>query len=298
MTSPRALLTAWNTPAKKRLGQNFLNDPNVARAIVNHAGIGGDDVVLEIGAGLGAITVPAAKIAHRVIAVEKDGRIIGLLRAELLAAGIDNVEIREADILRMDLKSVSHEAGRSLVVMGNLPYNISSQVIVQLIHAGSRIDRAVLMLQKEMAQRICAGPGSKVYGRLSVMLGYCADTRMLMQVRAPRFFPAPKVDSTVVGIRFVDPPPFAADDEALLFQVVKAAFGKRRKTLRNALSQSDLNLEPSTCERLLEAAQIDSMRRAESLSVSAFVRLSNTIGTHRKTLFTGGWHAKTPSPSG
>ncbi len=288
MTSPRALLTAWNTQAKKRLGQNFLNDPNVARAIVNHAGIGGDDMVLEIGAGLGAITVPAAKIAHRVIAVEKDGRIIGLLRAELLAAGIDNVEIREADILRMDLKAVSREAGRSLVVMGNLPYNISSQVIVQLIHAGSRIDRAVLMLQKEMAQRICAGPGSKDYGRLSVMLGYCADTRMLMQVRAPRFFPAPRVDSTVVGIRFADPPPFAADDEALLFQVVKAAFGKRRKTLRNALSHSDLNLEPSTCERLLAAAQIDSMRRAESLSVSAFVRLSNTIGAYRKTLFTVG----------
>ncbi|WP_319406054.1 16S rRNA (adenine(1518)-N(6)/adenine(1519)-N(6))-dimethyltransferase RsmA [uncultured Desulfosarcina sp.] len=278
MTSPRALLTAWNIQAKKQLGQNFLNDPNVARAIVNKTGITGDDVVLEIGPGLGAMTVPAAAAARRVIAVDKDGRIIDLLRTELLTAGIENVEIREADILRVDLEATAREAGRPLVVLGNLPYNISSQVVVQLIHARSRIDRAVLMLQKEMAQRICAGPGSKDYGRLSVMLGYCADTRVLMQVRAPLFFPAPKVDSTVVGIRFTGPPPFPADDEVLLFRVVKAAFGKRRKTLRNALSQSDLNLEAGTCERLLTDARIDPMRRAESLSVAEFVRLSNVIG--------------------
>ena len=166
MTSPRALLTAWNIQARKQLGQNFLNDPNVARAIVNKAGIAGDDVVLEIGPGLGAMTIPAAAVASRVIAVDKDGRIIDLLRTELLAADIDNVEIREADILRVDLNAIAREAGRRLVVLGNLPYNISSQVVVQLIHARSRIDRAVLMLQKEMAQRICAGPGSKDYGRL------------------------------------------------------------------------------------------------------------------------------------
>jgi 16S rRNA (adenine1518-N6/adenine1519-N6)-dimethyltransferase len=112
MTSPRALLTAWNIQAKKQLGQNFLNDPNVARAIVNSAGIAGDDVVLEIGPGLGAMTVPAAAAACRVIAVDKDGRIIGLLKTELLAAGIDNVEIREADILRVDLDAIAREAGR------------------------------------------------------------------------------------------------------------------------------------------------------------------------------------------
>jgi 16S rRNA (adenine1518-N6/adenine1519-N6)-dimethyltransferase len=287
MTSPRALLTAWNIQAKKQLGQNFLNDPNVARAIVNSAGIAGDDVVLEIGSGLGAMTLPAAAVAWRVIAVDKDGRIIGLLKTELLAAGIENVEIREADILRVDLDAIAREAGRALVVLGNLPYNISSQVIVQLIHARSRIDRAVLMLQKEMAQRICAGPGSKDYGRLSVMLGYCAHTQVLMQVRAPVFFPVPKVDSSVVSIRFASPPPFSANDEALLFRVVKAAFGKRRKTLRNALSQSDLNLKPSICEHLLDKAQIDPMRRAERLSVEEFVRLSNVIGAYRKIIDVG-----------
>ena len=283
MTSPRALLTAWNIRAKKQLGQNFLNDPNLARAIVEKAGLDSDDVVLEIGPGLGAITIPAAKAARRVIAVDKDGRIIDLLRTELLAAGIQNVDIREADILRVDLAAVYREAGRPLVVMGNLPYNISSQVIVQLIHARNCVDRAVLMLQKEMAQRICAEPGSKDYGRLSVMLGYCSRTQILMQVRASLFFPAPKIDSTVIGIRFADPPDIRADDESLLFRVIKAAFGKRRKTLRNALSQSDLKLDAATCQLLLTEAQIDPMRRAESLSVPGFVRLSNTIGNHLRT---------------
>jgi 16S rRNA (adenine1518-N6/adenine1519-N6)-dimethyltransferase len=282
MTSPRALLTAWDIQAKKQLGQNFLKDPNVARSIVGHAAIDAADVVLEIGPGLGAITVPAAKAARKLIAIDKDGRIIGLLRTELLAAGIDNVEIREADILKTNLTAVHADYGRKMVVMGNLPYNISSQVVVQLIHARSRVDRAVLMLQKEMAQRICADPGSKAYGRLSVMLGYCSQTRVLMQVNAAQFFPAPKVDSTVIGIQFMDPPPFLADDEAFLFRVIKTAFGKRRKTLRNALSQSDLDLTPARCERLLAGADIDPMLRAERLSVRNFVDLANIIYRYRE----------------
>lgn len=282
MTSPRTLLTAWNLQAKKQLGQNFLSDANVARQIVKHAALTGHQVVLEIGAGLGAITLPAAAAARRLIAVDKDQQLIGLLRAELLTAGIDNVEIREADILRLDLKAIASEAAQPLVVMGNLPYNISSQVIVQLIHARSQVDRAVLMLQKEMAQRICAGPGSKTYGRLSVMLQYCAEARELMQVKAAQFFPPPKVDSTVIGIRFTSPPPFPADDEALLFQVIKAAFGKRRKTLRNALSKSDLQLDAATCEQLLFRAGLDPTRRAETLSVEEFVRLSNGLAAKQK----------------
>lgn len=287
MTSPRVLLTAWDVQARKQLGQNFLKDLNVARSIVDKADIAAAEVVLEIGPGLGAITIPAARAADRVIAVEKDERIIGLLQTELMAAGIDNVEIQTADILTVDLAAVSRAVGRPLVVLGNLPYNISSQVIVQLIQGRRAVDRAVLMLQKEMVQRICAGPGSKDYGRLSVMLGYCADTRVLMQVKASQFFPTPKVDSTVIGIRFTGPPACPADDEAMLFGVVKAAFGKRRKTLRNALSQSDLELTPATCERLLEKAGVDPMRRAEQLSVTEFVRLSNLIDAYRKKIDAG-----------
>jgi len=286
VTAPRTLLTAWDIQAKKQLGQHFLNDPNLARAIVSRAAIGSEDVVLEIGPGLGAMTVPAARAARQVIAVDKDGRIIHLLRTELLAAGIDNVEIREADILQTNLAATADQVNRPLVVIGNLPYNISSQVVVQLIHARRHIDRAVLMLQKEMAQRICSGPGSKAYGRLSVMLGYCAQPTVLMQVRADLFFPAPKVDSTVIGIHFHRQPATAAHDEALLFRVVKAAFGKRRKTLRNALAQSELNLTPAICSSLLKSVQIDPQRRAESLKVPEFVRLSDEIGRYYRQALT------------
>ena len=284
MTSPRTLLKAWNLKAKKQLGQNFLSDPNAARGIVDKAQIGSEDVVLEIGPGLGAITTLAATAAKRVIAIDKDRQLIDLLRTEMLAAGIDNVDIRCGDILRADLDAISREAGRPLVVLGNLPYHISSQVIVQLIHARHCITRAVLMLQKEMAQRICADPGSRIYGRLSVVLAYCARPRILMQVKARQFYPAPKVDSTVVGIDFTHHPELSADDEPLFFEVVKAAFGKRRKTLRNALSQSDLNLDPPTCERLLKRSEIDPMQRAERLSVASFVRLSNGILRHYQKL--------------
>ncbi|PIE66655.1 MAG: ribosomal RNA small subunit methyltransferase A [Deltaproteobacteria bacterium] len=280
MTAPRALLKAWNIQARKQLGQNFLNDANLARTIVNRAAITENETVLEIGPGLGAMTVPAAKAARRVFAVDKDGRIVELLKTELLAAGVDNVDIREADILRTNLDAIAHDAGSPLVVLGNLPYNISSQVVVRLIHARKGIDRAVLMLQKEMAQRICCGAGSRDYGRLSVMLGYCAQTQILMQVRADRFFPAPKVDSTVIGIVFLRRPETTADDEALLFKVIKAAFGKRRKTLRNALSQSALNLNAADCLQILNDVEIDPMRRAESLCVSEFVHLSNRIGQY------------------
>ncbi len=278
MTSPRALLKAWDIKAKKQLGQNFLNDTTVAQKIVDHAELTGNEAVLEIGAGLGAITLPAAAAARRLIAVDKDRQLVELLKTELLAAGIGNVDIREADILGLDLKAFAEEAGQALVVMGNLPYNISSQVIVRLIHSRRHVDRAVLMLQKEMAQRICAPPGSKTYGRLSVMLQYCATVRELMQVKAARFFPAPKIDSTVIGVWFNAAPPFPADDENFFFSVVKAAFGKRRKTLRNALAQSELKLSPADSENLLIKAGIDPARRAETLSVEDFVRLGNEIG--------------------
>jgi len=280
MTSPRTLLRAWNLQAKKQLGQNFLTDPNMAKSIVDKAQIGSDDVVLEIGPGLGAITGFAADAAQQVIAIDKDRQIIDLLKTELLAAGIDNVDIRNGDILREDIEEIAREANQPLVVLGNLPYNISSQVIVQLIRARRCVTRAILMLQKEMAQRLCAGPGSKVYGRLSVGLAYCARPRILMQVQARQFYPVPKVNSTVVGIDFVRHPRFPADDEALFFKVVKAAFGKRRKTLRNALSQSDLKLTPSSCEQLLQKSGIDPMQRAEQLPVASFVRLSNYIFRH------------------
>jgi len=278
MTSPGILLASLNLRPKKQLGQNFLSDPSTAEMITARAGILPEDVILEIGAGLGALTIPVARIARQVYAVDTDRRLMEILKTELLANNISNVILIEKNILTADIDAYAQEAGRSLTVMGNLPYNISSQILVQLILSRSSVTRAILMFQKELAQRLMAGPGCKDYGRLTVMLRYCSDIRSVATVRASLFFPRPKVDSEVVEIRFKEAPDHPADDEKFLFKVIKAAFGKRRKTLRNALSGSELDIDTETAEQGLKKAGIDPIRRAETLDVAEFVRLSHCLG--------------------
>jgi len=274
MTSPRTLLKAWKLHPKKRLGQNFLSDPSTAEMIVARSEILPEDVVLEIGAGLGALTIPAARRAHQVYAVEKDRRMIDLLKTELLASNLSNVVLMEKNMLKVDIKELAQKLGRQIVVIGNLPYNISSQVIIQLIKSRNAVTKAVLMFQKELAQRITAQPGCKDYGRITVMLQYCANIKKIADVKASLFFPEPKIDSEVLEIKFKNT--FKCD-ETLLFQVVKAAFSKRRKTLKNALAESELNIDAKTTMQILENAAIDPSRRAETLTVSEFVRLSNML---------------------
>ncbi len=278
MTSPGILLASLNLRPKKQLGQNFLSDPSTAEMIIARAGILPEDVILEIGAGLGALTIPAARIARQVYAVDTDRHLTEILKTELLANGISNVILIEKNILTADISAYSREAGQSLTVMGNLPYNISSQILVQLILSRSSLTRAILMFQKELAQRLVARPGCKDYGRLTVMLRYCSDIRSVAAVRASVFFPRPKVDSEVVEITFKPVPDHPADDEKFLFKVIKAAFGQRRKTLRNALSGSELRIDTETAEQGLKKAGIDPARRAETLDVAEFVRLSHSLG--------------------
>lgn len=259
------------------MGQHFLADPNVAASIVRRAQLGPDDVVLEIGAGLGALTLPLAAQVKQVLAVEPDRRIAALLGNELLAAGVSNVTIIEKDILKCDIEALAGKSGASLKVVGNLPYHISSQVLIRLIHFREVVDTAFLTFQKEVAERLMAKPGGKSYGRLSVLIQYCAKIYPVVSVAASAFFPKPKVDSQVVGIEFQHPVSFQATDERLLSQVVKAAFGKRRKTLRNALLGSDLGFGDEPISAALELAGIDPQRRAETLSVNEFVTLSNIL---------------------
>lgn len=280
MTSPHTLLKASQIRAKKQLGQNFLNDPRVAETIVERSGVDSRTVVLEIGAGLGALTVPLARKAARVLAIEKDKELVPLLKTELLAKGLANVEVTAADILALDWDVLTQQQNDQLVVMGNLPYNISSQILVRLIRHRRRVQRAVLMFQKELAQRITAGPGNRDYGRLSVMLQYCARIRPMLELKASQFYPRPKVDSIVLEIRFLPEPPEPAADEAFFFRVVKAAFGQRRKTLRNALGGSELHVAPAAAAAVLESVAIAPTRRAETLSISEFVALSNALGRH------------------
>jgi 16S rRNA (adenine1518-N6/adenine1519-N6)-dimethyltransferase len=279
MTAPQTLLKAWNLHARKELGQNFLKEAAVAERIVERAGLGPLDEVLEIGAGLGMMTVAAARRAGRLIAVEKDSHLVPLLRAELLLHGLSHVRVCQENILKAPLAQLAEPVQRPLVVIGNLPYNISSQIVVKLIEERRWVDRAVLMFQKELAERLCAGPGSRTYGRLSVMLQYCADLTRLFDVRATQFHPQPKVDSTVLEIRFKSVINDPVCDERLMTRVVQAAFGQRRKTLRNALSGGLLPLNGQDAVQALNACGIDPRRRAETLSVSEFVALTSEIRT-------------------
>lgn len=278
MTSPKILLASRGVYAKKQLGQHFLTDPAIADMIVDRSGISLDDVVLEIGAGLGALTIPLAHISEKVYAVEKDYRIIELLKGELQANHLSNVVLLEQNILKVHIGTLAEKANRKIVIIGNLPYNISSQILIQLIHSRKFVKKAILMFQKELSQRITAQPGCKDYGRLTVMLHYCADINKLGEVKASLFFPRPRVDSEILKIKFKKTIEYPAKDELFLFRVIKAAFSKRRKTLKNALLGSELHMDANIAVQVLKNAGIDPTRRAETLTVQEFVKLSNGLG--------------------
>jgi 16S rRNA (adenine1518-N6/adenine1519-N6)-dimethyltransferase len=261
----------------KRMGQNFLVDLNTAKKIVGRSGLLPEDIVLEIGAGLGALTLPASAAVKRLYAVEKDAKLAGLLADKLRAEAVENVILETRDIFDVDMEGIAIREGKKLIILGNLPYSISSPVVVHLISTRYCIARAVLMFQKEVAQRLAAGPGSKAYGRLSVMLQYCADVKKMMSVDARLFSPRPKVDSQVIEVAFKGELQEPAADEGLLSRVVKAAFSTRRKTLKNALAGRELGIGMDAAMDILTRAGIDPSRRAETLSVSEFVSLTNVF---------------------
>ena len=261
--------------AGKEMGQNFLSSPEIARMIVDRTGIDAESRVLEIGPGLGALTIPIAGKTRHVIAVEKDRRLIPLLQQELASQGIDWVDIVNQDFMKTDISSFAGD--KKLVVMGNLPYNISSQILFLLVRNRACIDKAYLMFQKELADRILAPPGKKDYSRLSAVVQYAADISCVATIGPAGFFPRPSVDSTVLAFSFMHPSNMSFDTETLLFTVIKAAFSKRRKSLKNALVGQDLNLDKPAVARALDLAGIVPERRAETLTVSEFLSLTRAV---------------------
>jgi 16S rRNA (adenine1518-N6/adenine1519-N6)-dimethyltransferase len=272
----RELLERHGLRAKKAYGQNFLVSERAFRAIVDATVSADDDWIVEIGAGLGTLT---ARLAERVpegkiIALERDPDMVAVLRAEL--SGVDNVDVEPGDALRYDLTMAAKWRGDSITVCGNLPYHIASQLLFRIVDARAVVKRAVVMIQKEMADRIIAAPGGKDYGALGVMLRTYLDASVVAKVSAGSFAPPPKIDSTV--LRFV-PLPGAATrvpiaDEALYSEVVHAAFGQRRKTLRNALRAK---FAGEAVDRGLVAANIDGNRRGETLDIAEFAALAAAL---------------------
>jgi 16S rRNA (adenine1518-N6/adenine1519-N6)-dimethyltransferase len=270
----RALLAKYGQRAKKSWGQNFLVDERAYRQIVEACALGEGDWAVEIGAGLGTLTARLGEAAAHVVAIERERDMLDILRQEL--GGNPRIEVVEANALTFDYPAVAARAGRSPVVVGNLPYQIATPILFRLFEARRTIARIVVMLQKEMVDRIVAQPGTKEYGALSVMVRMYGEPKLVCRVRAGGFVPAPRVDSAVLRIvPYAGGAPKVAVDDARFSKVVHAAFNQRRKTLRNALSAV---FDGAAVTAALAAADIDGQRRGETLSVEEFARLTETLG--------------------
>lgn len=270
---PRHLLQRHGLRAKKSLGQCFLVDDGALCHILEAAELTETDTVLEVGAGLGALTRRLAAAAGRVIAVELDGRLIPILEGQL--AGAANVELVHGDILSLDPAEL---AGGPYKVVSNLPYYVTGAVLRHLLAASVRPQLMVLTMQREVAQRLSAGPGQM--NLLAVGVQYYGEVRTVRVLKAGSFYPRPGVDSAIVRVDLFPEPRVEVVDEALFFRVVRAGFGQKRKQLRNSL-RAGLGIPATHAEKALAAAGIDPRRRAQSLSLAEWGRLADAFARSR-----------------
>lgn len=262
----RAAFEARDLHPRKALGQNFVIDPNTIRKVVDVAGLKPTDRVLEIGAGAGSLTLGLAAASEKVTAIEFDRRLLPVLDDMLV--GVSNVEVVAADALAVDLSAID-----ARILVANLPYNIAVPVVVRVLEQAPAIETLVVMTQREVGERLVAGPGSKTYGQISVIVRYFATASVAGKVSRRAFWPVPNVDSVLVRLERVDPP--EGVEREVLFRVIKAAFAQRRKTLRNALTGAGF----VGVEEAIAAAGIEPSDRAEDLDLTVFVSLAQRLGS-------------------
>lgn len=260
----------------KSLGQNFLTDIHIIEDIIEGSEIGENDLVIEIGPGMGVLTAAAAEYAARVVAVEIDKHLLPVLEETL--AGYDNIDIINADIMKTDLNAIIREygTGGKVRIIGNLPYYITTPIIMKLLEERVPADSITIMMQKEVADRIKASPGGKTYGALSVATGFYCTVKHIANAPKEVFVPRPKVDSTVIRLDIRSECPVELIEEKLFFETVKAGFGQRRKTLLNSLT-GVRGLAKTDISSALEDVGIDPQRRAETLSMQEFADVANAI---------------------
>lgn len=260
----------------KSLGQNFLINPSVCPRMAELSGADKGVGVIEIGPGIGVLTNELCKLADKVVAIELDKRLLPVLEETL--GEYDNLKVVNADVLETDLHKLIEEefSGMEVVVCANLPYYITSPVIMKLLEDKLPISAITVMVQKEAAQRICAEVGSRQSGAVTVSVNYYAKPEMLFSVSAGSFMPAPKVDSAVIRLNVLDEPPVKVNDEKKFFSVVKASFSQRRKVISNSLS-SGLSLDKSKIAEILEKSGVPLNARAEKLSLQNFADIANNL---------------------
>nr|WP_130790039.1 16S rRNA (adenine(1518)-N(6)/adenine(1519)-N(6))-dimethyltransferase RsmA [Lachnoclostridium pacaense] len=261
---------------QKKFGQNFLIDTHVLDKIISAAGITKEDCVLEIGPGIGTMTQYLAEHAGRVVAVEIDTNLLPILDETL--KGYDNVTVINNDILKLDINKLVDEynGGRPIKVVANLPYYITTPIIMGLFEGDVPIDNVTVMVQKEVADRMQVGPGSKDYGALSLAVQYYAEPYIVANVPPNCFIPRPNVGSAVIRLTRYKEPPVKVEDPKLMFKLIRASFNQRRKTLQNGLNNSpDIPYTKEQIVEAIESLQVSPSVRGEALTLEQFARLSN-----------------------
>jgi len=274
MTSIRQELKEYGLIPRKRLGQHFLIDRNILNKVIRTAKIEKEDVVLEVGPGLGEMTLALARHAKRVIAIEIDPKLVAILKKKM--EDLPNVEVVRSDILRLNFNQFLEKEGQPIKVVANLPYQISTPLLFRFIESKEVFATFTLTLQKEVAERMVAPPGGKDYGPLSIFTQLFLDISVRFFIKPSAFFPPPKIESAVVHMAWKEKPIIETEDDAWFKRVVRACFGYRRKMLINALKHSEINL-PESVELRMERIGIDPRRRPETLTIREFVSLSEAL---------------------
>lgn len=281
-SATKEIINKYSFAFQKKIGQNFLIDSNILESIVSAADITKDDFVLEIGPGIGTMTQYLCEAARQVVAVEIDKMLIPILKDTL--SEYDNVEVINQDVLKLDIKALAQEKnnGKPIKVVANLPYYITTPIIMGLFESKVPIESITIMVQKEVADRMQTGPGSKDYGALSLAVQYYADAKVQLNVSASCFMPRPNVDSAVIKLTAHEK--LVVDvDETLMFKVIRASFNQRRKTLVNGLkNSSELDYTKEEIVQAIKAIGKEENIRGEKLTLEEFAALSNSLKVVRK----------------
>lgn len=278
-TNTIAVLNRYGFSFQKKFGQNFLIDENVVEKIVRDAGVTKDDFVLEIGPGIGTMTQILCENAREVVAVEIDDKLIPILTEDTLS-WYDNVTVIHEDILKLDIVKLANErnGGKPIKVVANLPYYITTPIIMGLFESYVPLDSITIMVQKEVADRMQVGPGTKDYGALSLAVQYYAKPQILLNVPASCFMPRPNVDSAVIQLTRYEKPPVEVADEHLMFRLIRASFNQRRKTMTNSVGNSpELSVSKEQMAAALEKCGLSATVRGEALTLEQFAELANVL---------------------
>lgn len=278
-TNTIAVLNRYGFSFQKKFGQNFLIDENVVEKIVRDAGVTKDDFVLEIGPGIGTMTQILCENAREVVAVEIDDKLIPILTEDTLS-WYDNVTVIHEDILKLDIVKLANErnGGKPIKVVANLPYYITTPIIMGLFESHVPLDSITIMVQKEVADRMQVGPGTKDYGALSLAVQYYAKPQILLNVPASCFMPRPNVDSAVIQLTRYEKPPVEVADEHMMFRLIRASFNQRRKTMTNSVGNSpELSVSKEQMAAALEKCGLSATVRGEALTLEQFAELANVL---------------------